>query len=419
MVMGSKMHAPAERTGGSMNPHTQVAWPKAQSPFGGRKVVDIDTHYSEPHDLWTRRAPARLRDRVPQVRTAGGRTFWVIDGDQQLKATANPVSAVKRDGSKAQGLDFMSFSLADVHVASSDMRERVAYMDASGITAQVLYPNTLGFGGQRASKVDPELRLVSTQIYNDAVAEVQTESAGRIFPMALMPWWDREEMIAEAQRAHRLGLRGVNINPEPYEHLDADGRPLPDLGHPHWDPVWEVCQALDLPVNFHIGSSDTVNAWGESRAWPSSQKGAIFAIGSSMLFFANANTVANLIFSGILDRFPRLKFVSVESGLGWVPFLLESLDYQCSQAEGKIELERRPSEYLRTNIYTSFWFERRNLARDIKAVGVDNVMFETDFPHPTCLYPIDDVAEAFAGLDESEIQKVLSGNAARVYNLPI
>jgi predicted TIM-barrel fold metal-dependent hydrolase len=401
-----------------MDTLSKVETSKARSPFGGRKVVDIDTHYSEPHDLWTKRAPARLRDRVPQVRTVDGKTKWVIDGDQQLKATANPVCAVKKDGSKAQGMDFMSFSFADVHVASSDMKARVAYMDACGIAAQVLYPNTLGFGGQRASKMDPELRLISTQIYNDAVAEVQAQSGGRIFPMALMPWWNREEMIAEAQRARGMGLRGVNINPEPYEHLDPNGQPLPDLAHPHWDPVWEVCQALDLPVNFHIGASDTVNEWGESRAWPS-QKNAGFAIGSSMLFFANANTMANLIFSGILDRYPKLKFVSVESGLGWVPFLLESLDYQYSQAEGKLELQRPPSEYLKTNIYTSFWFERRNLARDIKAVGVDNVMFETDFPHPTCLYPIDDVANAFAGLEEAEIQKVLSGNAARVYNLSV
>jgi predicted TIM-barrel fold metal-dependent hydrolase len=98
---------------------------------------------------------------------------------------------------------------------------------------------------------------------------------------------------------------------------------------------------------------------------------------------------------------------------------MESMDYQCSQASEKIELQRSPSQYVRTNIYTSFWFERRNLSKDIKAVGVDNVMFETDFPHPTCLYPIDDVGNALGGLKEAEIEKVLSGNAIRVYNLPI
>jgi predicted TIM-barrel fold metal-dependent hydrolase len=96
---------------------------------------------------------------------------------------------------------------------------------------------------------------------------------------------------------------------------------------------------------------------------------------------------------------------------------MESLDYQYHQALEKFRVQRLPSDYVRSNIYTSFWFERRNLCSDIKSVGVDNVMFETDFPHPTCLYPVDDVAGALDGLEEAEMEKVLSGNAARVYNL--
>ncbi|TAK99911.1 MAG: amidohydrolase [Rhodospirillaceae bacterium] len=402
-----------------MNSRTQAGPLKAPSPFGGRKVVDIDTHYSEPHDLWTKRAPAKFKDRVPRVSPLNGKTTWVIDGNRALRPTASPVSVVKKDGSKAQGMDFTNLSFADVHAACSDVKARLAYMDSCGIAEQILYPNTLGFGGQRASMVDPELRLISTKIYNDAVAELQVESGRRIFPMALLPWWDVKEMVKETRRAHEMGLRGVNITPDPTEHKDADGQPLPDLGRSHWDPFWEICQSLDMPVNFHIGASEAVIEWGSSSVWRSSSQIATVVIGSSMIFFSNAATVANLIFSGILDRYPNLKFVSVESGLGWVPFLMESMDYQYSQAWGKIELQRTPSEYLKKNIYTSFWFERRNLSTDIKAVGVDNVMFETDFPHPTCLYPIDDVASAFTGLDESEIQKVLSGNAARVYNLPV
>lgn len=402
-----------------MNSLNQVGPLKAQSPFGGRKVVDIDTHYSEPHDLWTKRAPAKFKDRVPQVLSLNGKVTWVIDRTRALRPSASPVSAVKRDGTKAQGMDFTNLSFADVHAACSDVVARLAYMDSSGIAAQILYPNVLGFGGQKSAMVDPELRLISTKIYNDAVAELQEESGRRIFPMALMPWWDVKEMVEETRRAHKMGLRGVNITPDPYEHKDLDGQRLPDLGHPHWDPFWEACQSLDMPVNFHIGASDAVIDWGASSVWRSSSQIATVVIGSSMIFFSNATTMANLIFSGILDRYPKLKFVSVESGLGWVPFLMESLDYQYRQAWGKIELQRLPSEYLKRNMYTSFWFERRNLSKDIKAVGVDNVMFETDFPHPTCLYPIDDVASAFTDLEEAEIQKVLSGNAARVYNLRV
>jgi predicted TIM-barrel fold metal-dependent hydrolase len=234
--------------------------------------------------------------------------------------------------------------------------------------------------------------------------------------MALLPWWDCKAMTEETYRAHKMGLRGVNINPEPYEHVDSNGQPLPDLGHSHWDSFWEVCQSLGMPVNFHIGASATSIDWGMSRGWPSAPTLARYAMGGSMAFFGNANTMGNIVFSGLLDRYPELKFVSVESGLGWIPFAMECWDYQVTQND--FRLQRRPSEYVKKNIYTSFWFERVNVSRDIKKVGVDNVMFETDFPHPGGLWPIDDVASAFVGLEETEIARVLYGNAVRVYNLP-
>ncbi len=392
---------------------------KVNSPFGGRKVVDIDTHYSEPHDLWTKRAPTKFRNRVPRVSTLNGHLAWSIDETHSIGFTASPSSAVLKDGSKMRGLDFLKLSLTDVHAGCSDVKARLALMDACEITAQILYPNVLGFGGQGASMVDPELRLISTKIYNDAMAEIQEESGQRIFPMALLPWWDVDEAIAEVSRTQKMGLRGVNINPDPHEHRNGSGDRLPALGEGHWDPLWEICQQFDLAVNFHIAASDSVIEWGMKAPWPGMSQTASYVIGSTMAFLANGTTMANLIFSGILDRFPKLKFVSVESGLGWVPFVMEALDYQYCEARGKIELRHLPSEYIKRNIYTSFWFERRNLTQNIKSIGVDNVMFETDFPHPTCLYPIDDVAHAFEGLTEAEITKVLSGNAAEIYKLPL
>jgi predicted TIM-barrel fold metal-dependent hydrolase len=402
-----------------MNATIQTGPLKVKSPFGGRKVVDIDTHYSEPHDLWTKRAPAKYKSRVPRMGIMDGAASWIIDETHRLGMTGSPSSTVLKDGSKMNGLDYLGLSIADIHPGCFDVKSRVALMDAAGISAQIIYPNVLGFGSLEAAKVDPELRLISTQIYNDAMAEIQEESGQRIFPMALLPWWDVKEAVAEITRTHELGLRGININPEPHEHRAADGKPLPDLGQSYWNPLWEICQSLDLPVNFHIGASNASVQWANTKPWPGSSKTATYIIGSTMIFLDNATMMANLVFSGLLDRFPKLKFVSVESGLGWVPFVIEALDYQYSEARGKVELQRRPSEYIKQNVYTSFWFERRNLTSSIRAIGVDNVMFETDFPHPTCLYPIDDVAGAFDGLTEAEINKVLNANAVRVYNLPV
>lgn len=402
-----------------MNSILQSKASKANSSFGGRKVVDIDTHYSEPHDLWTKRAPQKFKNRVPRVASVNGKQLWVIDENHPLGMNASPGSTVLKDGTKMHGLDFMNLSHADVHAGCYDAKARVALMDELGIAAQLVYANVLGFGGLASAQIDSELRLLSTKIFNDAMAELQEESGQRIFPMALLPWWDVNEAVAEVNRTHKMGLRGININPEPHGAHVGSAEPIPDLGQAYWEPLWEICEALDLPVNFHVGASNMAMDFASKKPWPKSSEMSKYVVTSALVFMDNATTIANLIFSGLLDRFPKLKFVSVESGLGWVPFLMEALDYQFNEAREKNDLRQLPSEYVKRSIYTAFWFERRLLTENIRAIGVDNVMFETDFPHPTCLYPIDDVAGAFKGFTGAEIDKVLSGNAIRVYNLPL
>lgn len=387
-------------------------------PSGGLKFVDADTHLSEPHDLWTRRAPAKFRDRVPQVKMHDGKMSWVIDGDICIGAGANPSSAVRKDGTKVIGVEnFYALKLEDVHLGSSQLKERLAYMDANNVAAQVVYPNLLGFGGQNAAKVDPELRLVCTQIYNDAMAELQAESGQRLYGMALLPWWDLSQALAETKRVATLGLRGVNINSDPHGHLHDSGQRIPDLGSDYWNPFWELCIQERLPVNFHIGASETSMDIVGNAGWPGLSVERRGAVGSAMLFFNNGKTVANLIYSGLLDRFPDLKFVSVESGIGWIPFLLEALDYQYGEYVTSSTLKLRPSEYFRRNFYGCFWFERDDVSNVIRRVGVDNVLFETDFPHPTCLYPMDDVELALKGLNAAERAKVLYGNSAALYRM--
>ena len=121
-----------------------------------------------------------------------------------------------------------------------------------------------------------------------------------------------------------------------------------------------------------------------------------------------------------MDRFAKLQFVSVESGIGWIPFILEALDMQYKEtAINQGKLRRMPSEYFATNFAACFWFERKNLSASVRQLGVDNCMFETDFPHPICLYPIDDVDHAMADLTEAEKVKILSGNAERIYNIKV
>jgi predicted TIM-barrel fold metal-dependent hydrolase len=140
-----------------------------------------------------------------------------------------------------------------------------------------------------------------------------------------------------------------------------------------------------------------------------------------MLFFGNARVMANILLSGILDRHPTIKFVSVESGIGWVPFLLETIEYQLAENAAGRKFALTPAEYFERNVWASFWFERRNIADTIRQLGADKVMFETDFPHPTCLFPdpLGYAASGLAALTPETRRKVLSDNAAKLYNIPV
>jgi len=394
----------------------------ASNPIAGSKykIIDADTHLTERHDLWISRAPASLKDRVPQVKEVDGVPSWIFNGDTVIGKGASAASAILADGGKARSFtQFAQLGIDDVHPGSWSLKERLAYMDENGIWAQIVYPNILGFSGTNTSRIDPDLRLVTMQIFNDAMAEMQAESGGRVCPMALLPWWDPADAAAEMKRCIDLGLKGININPTPYLHKGKDGQKLPGLGHSFWDPLWDLCQQTRMPVNFHIGSSETTMDWLGSHGWPELNLDQRWAIGGSLLFFENAQSVGNIIFSGLLDRFENLSFVSVESGIGWLPYVLEAFDYQYRETSNSRGLKRQPSQYFTDNFHGCFWFESRNICTTIRSLGVDNCMFQTDFPHPTCVYPLDDVAARLADFDEMERYKVMFGNCARVYSIDL
>jgi len=291
-------------------------------------------------------------------------------------------------------------------------------MDEVGIWGQILYPNAVGFGGQAMASVkDPQLRLAILQIWNDAMAEMQEQSGGRIMGMGLVPWWDIDAAVSEVERIHTLGLHGVNTNADP------QNQGLPDLSDEYYRPMWEAIEGHDLPLNFHIGASVSQSSYAGSGPWPSLNGDTQLALGSSMLYIGNARVIANFIYSGLLDRYPRLKVVSVESGVGWIPFILDALDYQA--VENNVDhLSMKPSDYFKRQMYACFWFEKgRDLLGAVNRLGVDNCMFETDFPHPTCLYPqpLNGIAEVFSQHDVPwDVRvKLLSGNAAKVYNVDL
>ena len=389
----------------------------ASSPTTDLSIIDVDAHITEPHDLWTARAPASLKDRVPRVVGSGLERAWVVDNDIQFQ-TANPVSVIGKDGQKSRGTEFFGWQIEDVHEASYDMKARVEVLDEFGLYAQILYPNVAGFGSQNFMKVeDASLRLACARIYNEAMAEIQADSNNRLLPMALMPWWNIEQSVEEVQRAKDMGLKGIVMCSDP----DSIG--LPDLGEDAWKPFWDACNDTGLPVNFHIGASETsFNMFGRA-AWSSNGMRRRLALGSAALFVENSRVCSNMIYSGIFDRCPNLKVVSVESGIGWIPFVLESLDYEWIETGGQQEmpLEKKPSEYFNDHFWGCFWFERIAPTTLIDVIGEDNVLFETDFPHPTCLYPNvqEYIAEVSVDWSETRKRKILQDNAAELYGIEL
>jgi predicted TIM-barrel fold metal-dependent hydrolase len=380
-------------------------------------VVDADSHWSEPADLFTKRAPDRYRDRVPRVEEVDGQPMWVFDGHVVGRFSAAGV--IGRDGRKESAHKALfEWTTDDVHVGAYDPKVRLGVLDECGIDAQIIFPSTIGLGGQDLGLADdPALTRLAVEIYNDAMAEIQEESGNRLLPLPLMPAWDVDACVAEAKRTFALGARGVNMTSDPQD-LGA-----PDLANRAWDPLWETCAELRLPVHFHIGASVTGMAFYGKYPWDSHGPDTKLAIGGTLLFIGNARVVTNLILSGMFDRHPDLKMVSVESGVGWIPFILETLDYEMAEnAPDELALlAKPPSEYFRSNLYATFWFEnnRNKLPDLIEAVGEDNILFETDFPHPTCMYPdpLGTVAEKMATLPEGTRRKIMGENARKLYRL--
>jgi len=381
------------------------------------KVIDADTHLTERHDLWTKRAPAAFKDRVPHVTQVDGCATWVVEDDVVL-GRAGAGGVVDLHGVKGRSFEGLyEWEIEQAHAAAYDPVARLELLDETGIWAQIIFPGVVGLGGQALAELvqDVALRTLCLEIFNDASAELQAGSGDRLLPMAILPAWDIDACVKETIRAAGLGLRGVNLTSDPQD-LGA-----PDLANRAWDPLWEACSSLSMPVHFHIGASLTTMSYFGTYPWESHDDDTKLAIGGTLLFIGNARVVVNMICSGMLDRFPELKIVSVESGTGWIPFILEALDYEMDEnaPAAKARLSMLPSEYFKRQIYATTWFEHRNLAALIGSIGEDNIMFETDFPHPTCLYP-DPLATAETNLRDLSPRarrKILGENGAKLYRL--
>ena len=382
------------------------------------RVIDTDTHIVEPYDLWTSRiSTTKWGEKVPHVKHVKdeGEDFWFFNGERLGPAAGTSMAGWHEHAPKHP----KTWNEVDPHSSDADLR--LKKMDEYGIWAQVLYPNVAGFGaGQYLGLEDPELMLLCVQAYNDWIAEWASADRRRLLPQMALPFWDIELSVKEMDRATKLGHRGVIMGGQP----EFFGQPK--LTDPYWDPLWASAQEMGLPINFHIASGDMSNFHLHHE---SVGEHAAFSGLAVMFTLENVKTLSQIIMGGICHRFPKLNFVSVESGVGWLPFALEMLDWMwlnCGVRNEHPQYDMMPSEYFKRQIYGCFWFERGTLESTINQIGADNILYESDYPHPTsmspgpasvALPPKQYIDEVLGGFSEEVVGKILHRNAARIYNL--
>jgi predicted TIM-barrel fold metal-dependent hydrolase len=382
-------------------------------------IVDTDTHLAEPPDLWTSRVSKKWADVMPRVVHDEKRNFdrWVI-GDHKVTGVSGWATA----GWPEYPPSFPP-TQAEAFAGAFEAKARLEWMDEHGIWAQVLFPNLLtffvhAFQGLR----DEELMLECVRAYNDYQIEFASEAPDRFVALTSLPFWDVDASAKEIERCYELGHRGVLLMSKPYK-LD-----LPPLVDEHWDPVLRTAQELGVSINFHVGYQEfseddlrQVVGRGQTRA--------NYAKESAMAMVGLAEGLGEIITSGLCHKYPTLPFVLVESGFGWLPFMCETLDWQWLNSGAREAYPERlmPSEYIRRQVYGSFWYE----SDTVRAMGesfADNLMFETDFPHATSLSPGPAssarspwkvATEAVWGMSPDAQSKILFGNAAKLYDIKV
>src|SRR5262249_7762672 len=259
--------------------------------------------------------------------------------------------------------------------------------------------------------LDYQAALLSA--YNDWVMTWAIEQPGRFIPLGNLPYWDIERSVQEIQRCAAIGMKGLIMSGVPQRH----GCPI--LADPVWKPVWAAAQDADLCISFHIGASgrDAYKAHAMGT-------GALQVWSTVTAFLTNAQSALELMVSGVLHRNPRLRFAIVESGMGWVPFTLEAAGhhyqrYQPRKPRPEMRADEPPSYVFRRQVFVNTWFEQMD-DKPRSTLPIDNIMFETDYPHPTCLIG-DEITDAIdsklSSLTPDELDKVLHRNAMRCFSL--
>ncbi|MCY3885938.1 MAG: amidohydrolase family protein [Gammaproteobacteria bacterium] len=372
-------------------------WKRTARPDDSRKffMVSTDGHVQEPVDLWHRRIGKKFRDRLPGVVVGSdGKKYQKTEGFRPLR-----IRNIEFKGEDA---------LRNGSGATPEGRLRDLSQD--GVDAEILFPNK---GLAMWATRDPFFSQAMCRVWNDWAWEVFGSYNDRLCPMACIASADIDGSIQEIKRCANLGFRGLSLPCKPV--WGAPDHEALNYNLPEFDPLWSVIQEVDLPMTFHVSTGrDPRTSRGNGGAVINY---AVHSLAPTM------EPIANLCSSGVLDRFPRLRFGSVEAGIGWVPWTLWALDeaYKKHHMFVRPRLQRMPSEYFRSNGFATFQEDKPGLDLAREHNLVNNFMWANDYPHHEGTWPhsAPAIERTMYQLSEAERAKILGLNAAKMFGIPI
>jgi predicted TIM-barrel fold metal-dependent hydrolase len=368
-------------------------------------ILSSDSHVFEPPDLWATRIDPAFRDRAPRMERIDGADEIVIERDQVLSG----IGLISNAGARFDAPETISGHgrFEDVPRGGYDSHQHLADMRLDGVAGEVLYPSQGLFYFRVA---DSALQAAIFRAYNDWLADFCRTDPARLKGIAMISMDDVQSAIRELERTARLGLAGAMITEYPLEDRRYD--------QPEYEPFWAAAEALGMPLSLHTATKR------QGKIRGAGAKTLRDASSRATKAFYPALSMCDMIFSGVFERYPRLTLAIVEFELAWAPNVLAAMDYtyreRHEEAIYRFKDGLRPSDFFRRNVVLSFQEDAIGIRlRDV--IGVDNMMWGSDYPHSESTFPRsrEILAEILAGVPDDEQARIAGGTTARVYGFDV
>lgn len=366
-----------------------------------QSIVSSDSHVIEVPDLWEKGMSAAFRPRAPKAFFDEKRDAWMF-GSPEVQIQA--VGGLFMAGQQPENLEkFRKAGFAVARPGGWDPFERQADMVTDGVAAEVLYPS-LGLGLYCVE--DAALQEELFRAYNDWIIDYCQKVPDRLYSIALISMYNVDHAIAEMERCKKQGVVGTMIWQVPHPSLPFTSA--------HYERFWAASQDLDLPVHLHI-----LTGFGDSMHRQTSHNEKRFRIGIEQTREIE-DALFELIFHGVLERYPKMKVVSVENEVGWMPFWLGQADkaYKRHRHSEKVQMSKLPSEYFAEQIYATFFNDVVG-GKLFSWWGQDNCMWSNDYPHQNSTWPNSRavIERDMANLSAETREKLLNTNVRKLYKL--